>query len=44
MGYILMQPHDASASLAAIKDLSLTDEYSFDFSLNGPRLRPVFLS
>ena len=41
MGYISIQPDDYSASLIAIKHLSLTSECSFDFPFNRPRLRHI---
>ena len=41
MDYILKQSDNHSASLAAIKHFSLTDECLFDLCLDGPRLRPV---
>ena len=41
MGYVLMQPDDYAAFLAAIKYLSLTSECLFDRSLDEPRLRPI---
>ena len=37
MSYILIQSNDYPASLAAIKHLTVTREYVFDFSLDGPR-------
>ena len=42
MGYILMQADDTPQSVAAIKLLEETGECTFDLSVDGPRLRPVF--
>ena len=42
MGYILMQADESSQSLVALKLLEDTGEYTFGFSLDGPRLHPVF--
>ena len=41
MVYILMQPDNSPASLAAIKHLYAIDECLFYFSLDGPILIPV---
>ena len=43
MGYILMQADETSQSVATVRLLEETGEYTFNFSLDGPRLRPVFL-
>ena len=42
MGYILTQVDDLPQSVAAIQLLKDKGEYTFDLSLDGPRLRPVF--
>ena len=42
MDYILIQANDTSQSVAAVQLLEETGECSFDLSLDGPRLRPVF--
>ena len=44
MGYILMQADDSPQCLKAIQILENTGYCLFDLSLDGPRLRPVFLS
>ena len=42
MGYILIQADDTSQSMAAVQLLEETGECTFDLSLDGPRLKPVF--
>ena len=42
MSYILIQTDESPQSLAALTLLEDTDECTFDLSLDGPRLRPVF--
>ena len=43
MGYILIQADDSPQSLKAVQILENTSDCLFDLSLDGPRLRPVFL-
>ena len=42
MGYILMQADESYQSLAALTFLEATGDYTFNLSLDSPRLRPVF--
>ena len=42
MSYILMQADDTSQSVATVRLLEGEGECTFDLSLDGPRLRPVF--
>ena len=42
MGYLLMQADDSPQSIEAVQKLESTGDCTFDLSLDGPRLRPVF--